>query len=565
MAKRTCSVICLLLTLLLVLGACTPAADPGTPVTPTAPPSGGQATPPTGATTGEQDIVWPERLTYWSMLDPRIAAFHDSLSTVPAWVVSQERFGVEIEFIHPPAGMENEQFRVLIAGRDLPDIIEHNWLHQYPGGPARAISDGVIIDLTPLKDAGHAPNLVARINEFDAEFNLRRDLMTANGEFYVFPGLRGPGLIEQNPNGPFVRQDWLDELGLDIPVTVEDWDIMLRRFQSEMGATTPLTWQANFFMQGSTFAAPFDVGHIGATAINHGLFVDRDGIIRYSGLQPGFRQYLELMAGWYRDGLIGADFPNQTTETAHNDMVQGISGSAIGQNDSTLAVLRRTMIADDNNVELVGVPFPKLNAGDPPLRFFRWDQFYTPGRGAAITTSNRYPEATAMILDWWYGQNNEDEGYMVWNFGIEGESFIIEPDGNIIMGPSVTDNPRGMDLNHARTVYMLGSSIPPGLRDVRVVSMQRTDPAVIDATTLWAPQDRSAHIPHLSFTADEGAARSRLLADINSLADESFQRFIMGHDSLDNFDNFIAELHRAGIEDLLEIYNAAYQRWLALG
>ena len=59
--------------------------------------------------------------------------------------------GVEVEYIHPPQGQEAEKFSIVVASSNLPDIIEYNWL-EYPGGPAKAIKEGVIIDIAQYKD-----------------------------------------------------------------------------------------------------------------------------------------------------------------------------------------------------------------------------------------------------------------------------------------------------------------------------------------------------------------------------------------------------------------------------
>jgi putative aldouronate transport system substrate-binding protein len=44
----------------------------------------------------------------------------------------------------------------MVASRELPDIIEYNW-SLYPGGPEKAISDGIIIEINDLVDK-YSPN-----------------------------------------------------------------------------------------------------------------------------------------------------------------------------------------------------------------------------------------------------------------------------------------------------------------------------------------------------------------------------------------------------------------------
>ena len=63
-----------------------------------------------------------------------------------------ENTGVDITFLHPPTGGENEQFNLLVADGDLPDVMEYHW-QNYPGGPEKAISDGVIVSLNDIIDS----------------------------------------------------------------------------------------------------------------------------------------------------------------------------------------------------------------------------------------------------------------------------------------------------------------------------------------------------------------------------------------------------------------------------
>lgn len=45
--------------------------------------------------------------------------------------------GVTVEFQHPASGQEKEQFNLIVADGSLPDIMEWQWVKQYPGGPEK--------------------------------------------------------------------------------------------------------------------------------------------------------------------------------------------------------------------------------------------------------------------------------------------------------------------------------------------------------------------------------------------------------------------------------------------
>ena len=96
----------------------------------------------------------------------------------------QKNTGVTIEFQHPTAGQATEQFNLIIADGDYPDLWHRNWSSSstYPGGPEKAMADGVILDLTDLINE-YCPNLKAFL---EANPDVDRQVKTDSGKYYVF-------------------------------------------------------------------------------------------------------------------------------------------------------------------------------------------------------------------------------------------------------------------------------------------------------------------------------------------------------------------------------------------
>lgn len=142
----------------------------------------------------------------------------------PFWQEYQKRVGINVEFIQIPQDGANH-LSMLIASGDYPDMIENFWGRRYPGGPAQAIEDGVIL---PLNDVFQefAPNVTRRIAEMKqlGPGNLLA-MQTGNGDFFGFPMLRfdDDALVFY---GPQLRADWLAGVGMDIPETIDDWSTL---------------------------------------------------------------------------------------------------------------------------------------------------------------------------------------------------------------------------------------------------------------------------------------------------------------------------------------------------
>ena len=69
----------------------------------------------------------------------------------PAILTLEERTGVDITFIHPPAGDDGTYFNTLVASMQYPDVwITTGFNDYYPGGVEGAIDDGILANTNDL-------------------------------------------------------------------------------------------------------------------------------------------------------------------------------------------------------------------------------------------------------------------------------------------------------------------------------------------------------------------------------------------------------------------------------
>ena len=90
-------------------------------------------------------------ISCWMPLTSNMALYTSNYGETELAKELEKRTGVKVNYIHPPQGQESEKFSILVASTDLPDIIEYNWV-TYPGGPAKAIKEGVITDIGKYRD-----------------------------------------------------------------------------------------------------------------------------------------------------------------------------------------------------------------------------------------------------------------------------------------------------------------------------------------------------------------------------------------------------------------------------
>ena len=68
-------------------------------------------------------------------------------------------------------------------------------------------------------------------------------------------------------------------------------------------------------------------------------------------------------------------------------------------------------------------------------------------------------------------------------------------------------------------------------------------------------------MPPLTMNTQESAQYSSVMADIKTYVDEMQVKFMIGDESLDNFDTFVKNIEGMGIDQAIEIQKAALARY----
>lgn len=484
----------------------------------------------------------PIKLTYWAALDNNAATVVSNLGEVEMVKKWLKEFNIDITFMHPPAGQEKEQFNLAIVSRELPDLFEYNWLG-YPGGPEKAISDNIIIKLNELVNQ-NAPNFktVLETNEL-----INKQVRTDEGDLYVFPAYSGSKY--HISGGLVLRKDWLDELHLSVPETIDDWTEVLTSFKEEKGSSAPLTGTvADILSNEGIFNDPFHIGK--------GFYLE-NGKMMYGPMQPEYRQFLELMCEWYQDGLLDPDFAANDGNAVDSRVIEGQSGALMTHIGGGMGKYMNTM-KDDSSFDLVAAQFPVQKKGEQPKFVPRpWE--YRGGGSVAITPHNKYPEESAKLIDYLYSE----EGALLKNFGVEGVSYNME-NGYPKYTDLIMNNPDGLSVTQALGKYTRGSTPTPGYIDGRYHEQYFQLPQQKDAANLWAKVADNALdvlVPPITNSAKEAEEVSTIMATVSSYQQEMAVKFIMGQESPDHFDQYVKEMEKMNINRVIELKQKALDRY----
>lgn len=476
--------------------------------------------------------------TYWMELPTAASAVVTNYGETAFAKEWQKRCGVTIDFQHPPQGQGAEKFNIMMASKNLPDIIEYNWT-KYPGGPAKAIKDGKIIKLNEYIEK-YAPELLSYLDEHEEVAKLCK---TDEGDIFAFPFIRGDDALSVS-QGLMVRKDWLDELNIEEPETIDEWEAMLTAFKEKKGAEAPLDMAAYAFQQGA---------FSGAYGIEANFYVD-DGKVKFGPYEPEFKDFLMKMNDWYGKGLITQDIATIANNVIDSDLLTGKAGAVYGALGGGMG--KWLAAKPDDKFDLVGVKYPVLNKGDKPK--FNSIQLLCPTDFIAVTASCKNPEKAAEFLSYGY----TEEGHMFFNFGIEGESYEMK-DGYPTYTENITNNSEGFAMANMLAQYCQSYWAGPFIQDRRYYEQYAGLPQQQYAWENFSYCDGvNRTVPYLYFSEAESSELSKKESAIFTYVDEQVCKYIISQQSFDDYDEFTAQLEKLGIKEVLAAKQEAYDKYL---
>jgi putative aldouronate transport system substrate-binding protein len=281
-----------------------------------------------GADAGASDLMsprspYPETLTVTAcrVLDtnPHFLA-GDTIESNPMTRWINEKLNISYKVVWEAESSEYaNKLSLSIAASDVPDLVP---MHTSEYLIFRSmVQNGLVADLGEAYERCAGDYMRDTFASYD---NNNLTPFTIDGTLYALGG----GQYAYEHELTWVRKDWLDACGLDMPKTTEDIANIVRVFKEKKpggGAVAgiPITSADNAAIGG--YNASFEASSVlySTGGAPKAWVRDEGGEIVYGSILPGMKDGLAILADWYKEGIIDRQFITRPKSGAVEAMVMG--------------------------------------------------------------------------------------------------------------------------------------------------------------------------------------------------------------------------------------------------
>lgn len=505
------------------------------------------------STSAESEKEEPIVITIAHGGDPAMGDFNDLWFTKTV----EEKFNVDIQTETIPREVFAEKIPLKFASGELPDVFVGGL-----GGDDRVFQygdEGYLIDLTEYITEDATPNLYTMMKEYPTLKSLSTEI---NGKMYA---IRGMDMGEANmvTYRTYINYDWAEQILGKVPETLDEFYEYLKGVKARdmNGNGDP------------DDEVPFGGHNTGADDIHFFLPILQafgytrqdieviDGEVVYVPAEDNYKHFLEYMNMLYEEELLDNECFTQTYEQFAAKDTNYLYGaypywaSWVNQPDEN--IWRQYDILEPLTSEYNSVK--KGSCRDA----------YAFGQ-IQITNQCEHPEKVMEIVDWLFTE--EGTRSVVFGFeqgtveGQEEYGYTYEwLDEKTLKVEEHYDQSKYDNLNQWKWFEVTpGNNYFPSFRTFNMKyngSQGYLEDGLVEHVIPYAHVGWPSTV---KFTQEETAELALLEVDIESYVDEMVPKMINGELPIDEFETLRKGLIDRNIDRMLEIYQTAYDRWVAL-
>lgn len=466
----------------------------------------------------------------------------------------EEKHGINIEWQVYYSGDWSEQKSLLLASGDLPDA--------FFGSCGITDSDiaqnkAYFVELTDLIDQ-NMPNLKS---VFEKEPELLARAKDRNGEIY--------SLVKKLPLRPevcgdvmYINKDWLDNLNLEVPKTLDELTAVLEAFATQdadgdgdPSNEIPITANKNdYLMSGAlrTLLAPFGTM---VSRDNNYMGLDKDGKPVFVPIQDNYIEAVKWMHDMYQKGVLDPEFFTQE-ESMATAKRQAEGGSQVGLFTGWTADAQAGMNAGqfvaleavegydgghyvENSQNYLDISDKELlitTSCENPEKLLQWaDDFYDD----LVSLQTFYGSIPDQVAD------NGDGTYEV----------LVPSDGSSLDTSAWSWSMRDFGPKYMNPEFYDKVSLPADQGDGIKLAED-------EVNGKYVSKDKSVPFPVVKYTDEELSRLVSIGTDIYKYVEAQFAHWVVDGGIDAEWDAYLQQLDAMGLQDLIEIQNTAYNAYM---
>lgn len=455
----------------------------------------------------------------------------------------EEQLNIDYEYAWTAAGdAYNQKSALVISMGDLPDVMTVTETQM-----RQLVKAGLIADLTEayetyasdqLRDAYASTNGVALESAtFDGK------LMAMPN---INPGADGIPLL-------YVRRDWMDELGLEDPKTLDDICNIVKAFQEKKGSMGLVASKSivnvgnNMYGLDALFALYHSYPELWVT--------DEKGNVAYGSIQPETKTALEAIAKLVQDGVIEKDFAVKDSDQCNELVTSGKGGIFFGSWWNYQWPLSDMWKTDENiDWNIYAVPLDEngiynVHMMNPSTTYLVVRKDFE-NLEAVIKTLNlqRKADSGSVIIE----RPREDsyESWTMYPFTVlmttyDDKEKIWQNLNNIVEGTvAYEDAPLFAQTTYDSCKYVEANGKKKAAEDQKASNYcwAMGSKAIVDA------EEHMNRVYASVYAHSE--SMDKKWATLEKLEDETFLQIIMGEKPIDEFDKFVEQWKSLGGDDI---------------
>ena len=476
----------------------------------------------------------------------------EDINKNPMVDLAVEKLGIKMEttLLGGDANNYDTKLRLALTGsEELPDV--------FPVYGTQMIADMIESGRVKAIDEDIEKYMPDRLKEIYDKYPQTFYPVTKDGKTY---GLAcAPVLTEGQVM--VIRQDWLDNLGLKAPATLDEFEAVIRAFTEDDPDGNGKKDTYGFTYEGDSI---YNNGWVADPVI---LFSgswqeDENGELVYGSINEGNRATLERMAQWHANGWIFQEAAATSAWDAMTQFTEGKAGIFIGRPWAIDSVKDVTSVAPEAVIK--AYPNIRQENGEPTYQSAQTNDGWL-----MFNKDFNNMEAFFTYYDWLYdvafGTGDFQYGFL------EGCDYDIV-DGEVVFDsalfdPPVTDpflpgkstvlkNSPSLDTMQAYADISEGKEAVSGAQ-IRAKASFVTSPATSEGYVV-AYEHKDELIPNL-FNGEPTATMKKNWEQLQTMEKQVYTNIIYGKEPVEAFDKFVEDWKAQGGDAITKEINEWYR------